>query len=75
MSLKVILPPRLPSFTPTKIVSMKQEIDIHVAALKAYDAGEYEVALQTFGVSFEIKFGLTDVRRLQTPRGYSSIWE
>jgi hypothetical protein len=75
MSLKVIPPPRFPSFTPTKIVPMKQEIDINVAALKAYDAGEYEVALQTFGVSFEIKVGLMDIRRLRTPRGYSSIWE
>lgn len=29
---------------------MKQEIDINVAALKAYDAGDYELALKTFEV-------------------------
>jgi len=75
MSLKVIPPPGIPSFTPTKTVPMKQEIDINVAALKAYDAGEYDVALRTFGVIFEVKVGLTDVRKLPTPRGYSSIWE
>jgi hypothetical protein len=29
---------------------VQQEIDINVAALKAYDAGEYDVALRTFQV-------------------------
>jgi hypothetical protein len=29
---------------------VQQEIDINVAALKAYDVGEYEVALKTFEV-------------------------
>ena len=55
MSLKVIPPPRLISDAVTKSVSMKQEIDINVAALKAYDAGDYRVALETFEVSV-VKF-------------------
>lgn len=29
---------------------VQQEIDINVAALKSYDAGEYDVALRTFQV-------------------------
>jgi len=29
---------------------MKQEIDINIAALKAYDAQDYPTALQTFSV-------------------------
>ena len=39
---------------------MKQEIDINVAALKAYDAGEYEVALRTFEV-WRLVFRIVDM--------------
>ena len=50
MSLKVYKPPRLSYPLPAKVVSMKQEIDINIAALKAYDAQDYPTALQTFSV-------------------------
>lgn len=50
MSLKVIGRPQVTSYFPTKVFSMKQEIDINVAAVKAHDAGEYEVALRMFAV-------------------------
>ena len=33
-----------------RLMLVQQEIDINVAALKAYDVGEYEVALKTFEV-------------------------
>jgi hypothetical protein len=33
-----------------RLMLVQQEIDINVAALKAYDAEEYEVALRTFQV-------------------------
>jgi hypothetical protein len=38
---------------------VQQEIDINVAALKAYDAEEYEVALRTFEV-WHVVFGDVD---------------
>ena len=51
MSLKVFLPQEpLSLLPPSKQFSMKQEIDINVAALKAYDAGDYDLALKTFEV-------------------------
>ena len=51
MSLKVFLPDEpLSLIPPAKQFSLKQEIDINVAALKAYDAGDYELALKTFEV-------------------------
>ena len=52
MSLRVISRPRGTSYYPAKGFSMKQEIDINVAAVKAYDAGEYDVALRMFAVWF-----------------------
>jgi hypothetical protein len=52
MSIKVIYRPRGVSYFPTKHFPMKQEIDINVAAVKAYDAGEYDVALGMFAVRF-----------------------
>jgi hypothetical protein len=49
MSLKVHFCPRV-SLLLYADAPLKQEIDVNVAALKAYDAGEYEVALKKFQV-------------------------
>ena len=42
------MPEPLSLIPPSKQFSMKQEIDINVAALKAYDSENYELALKTF---------------------------
>jgi hypothetical protein len=76
MSLKVYKPPRLPSSLPAKVVTMKQEIDINVAALKAYDEQDYPTALQTFSVSPLSRLGMLLMHRKSPTRPRSSsIWE
>ena len=57
---------------PSKQFSMKQEIDINVAALKAYDAGDYDLALKTFEVFVVVE--CVDGRKSQIPRESFSIW-
>lgn len=52
MSIKVIYHPRDTSYFRTKYFPMKQEIDINVAAMKACDGAEYDVALRIFAVRF-----------------------
>jgi hypothetical protein len=43
---------------------MKQEIDVNVAALKAYDDGDFDVALQTFSVSVVLSARLTALQEI-----------
>jgi hypothetical protein len=61
MSLKAlkVIPPPLSYRLSTKQFSMKEEIDINIAALKAYDAGDYREALRTFEVCILNSVGLT----------------
>jgi len=74
MSLKVFLPEQpLSLLPPSKQFSMKQEIDINVAALKAYDAGDYDLALKTFEVRAIPDYGLTR-RKLRILRASFSTW-
>jgi hypothetical protein len=70
MSLKVRFPIR---GCVCRLMLLQQEIDINVAALKAYDVGEYEVALKTFEVWGIVSEMLTG-RKLPTHPGFTSIW-
>jgi len=56
-----------------KRYNVKQEIDINVSALKAYDDGDYTTAIKTFEVANDF-VSVNPSRRSPTPHGFSSTW-